>query len=176
MSEWAKCANIVKSPERIAVHIPSAIKEEYSFLNSKFKPKERALKATAPILPMPTKVKKEEGGDMEGPRIIREKPPLYNMEFVIIGHLEQSNDDIKKTIQKMGGKLGTKVHDKVAAIISTEKEVEKLGTKMQGAKQMGIQVVPEDFLDAVKGGGAISFIISKSICDWGTDVSFVFFR
>lgn len=116
---------------------------------------------------------------MEGPRVIREKPPLYNMEFVIIGHLEQSKDDIKKVIQKMGGKLGTKVHEKVAAIISTEKEVEKLGSKMQEAKDFGIQVVPEDFLDAVKGGGAISFITSKSICDWGTDVSlcypFVFY-
>lgn len=93
------------------------------------------------------------------------------MEFVIIGKLDQSKDDIKYIIQRMGGKLGTKIHDKLAAIISTPDEVERMGSRMHEAKDFGIQVVPEDFLDAVKGGSAISFITSKSICDWGTDVS-----
>lgn len=106
------------------------------------------------------------------PRVHREKPPLYNMEFVIIGKTEKSKDDIKKIIQKMGGKLGTKIHDKIAAIISNEAEVERLGSRMQEAKDCGIQVVPEHFLDDAKAGNAVSFIISESLCDWGTDVSF----
>lgn len=105
------------------------------------------------------------------PRITRERPPLYNMEFVIIGDTDKSKDKIKKIIQKMGGKLGTKIHEKVAAIISSEDEVKRLGRRMQQAKEFGIQVVPEDFFDDVKSGGAISFITSKSLCDWGTDVS-----
>lgn len=114
---------------------------------------------------------KKEIDSVDGPRVIREKPPLYNMEFVIIGKLNQSKDDIKAAIQKMGGKLGTKIHEKVAAIISTEDDVKRMGSKMTEAKDLGIQVVPEDFLEAVKSGGAVSFITSKSICDWGTDVS-----
>lgn len=92
------------------------------------------------------------------------------MEFVIVGKTEKSKDDIKKMIQKMGGKLGTKIHETVAAIISTEAEVERMGHRMKEAKEHGIHVVPEHFLDDVKGGSAISFIISESLCDWGTDV------
>lgn len=102
----------------------------------------------------------------------REKPPLYNMEFVIVGKTEKSKDDIKKIIQKMGGKLGTKIHDKVAAIISNEAEVELMSHRMQEAKEFGIQIVPEHFLDDVKAGNAVSFIISESLCDWGTDVRY----
>lgn len=93
------------------------------------------------------------------------------MEFVIVGKTEQSKDDIKKVIQRMGGKLGTKLHENVAAIISTEDEVKRMGSKMREAKNFGIQVIPEDFLEDVKkNGGAISYITSKSLCDWGTDV------
>lgn len=103
------------------------------------------------------------------PRVHREKPPLYNMEFVIVGKTEKSKDEIKKIIQKMGGKLGSKIHDKVAAIIANEAEVERMGGRMNDAKELGIQVVPESFLDDVKDGNAVSFIISQSLCDWGTD-------
>lgn len=92
------------------------------------------------------------------------------MEFVIIGKTKKSKDEIKKIIQKMGGKLNTKIHEKVAAIISTEEEVERLGSRMNEAKELGIQVIPETFLDDAKGGNAVSFIMSQSLCDWGTDV------
>lgn len=105
------------------------------------------------------------------PRVQREKPPLYNMEFVIIGKTQKSKEDIKKMIQKMGGKLGTKIHGKIAAIISTEEEVARLGHRMKEAKEFGIQVVPEHFLDDAKAGNAVSFIISQSLSDWGTDPS-----
>ena len=93
------------------------------------------------------------------------------MEFVLQGKTSKSKDELKKIIQRMGGKVGTKIHDKVAAIISTEEEVERLGSRMQEAKDLGIQVLPEDFLEDVKKGNAISLISSKSLCDWGTDVS-----
>lgn len=93
------------------------------------------------------------------------------MLFVIVGKTEKSKDDIKTAIQRMGGKLGTSIHEGVTAIISTEDMVQKMGSRMQDAKKFGIQVVPEDFLDDVKNGGAVSYIISKTLCDWGTDVS-----
>lgn len=95
------------------------------------------------------------------------------MEFVLQGKTSKSKDELKKIIQRMGGKVGTKIHDKVAAIISTEEEVERLGSRMQEAKDLGIQVLPEDFLEDVKKGNAISLISSKSLCDWGTDVSYL---
>lgn len=98
------------------------------------------------------------------------------MEFVIIGKTKKDKDDIKRAIEKMGGKLSTKIYEKTAAIISTEAEVERLGSRMSDAKSFGIQVVPEEFLENVKNGGAISFIVSMSICDWGTDVSDLLLR
>lgn len=92
------------------------------------------------------------------------------MEFLIVGKTEKTKDEIKKIVQKMGGKLGSKgIHDKVAAIISNEKEVERMGHRMVEAKELGIHVVPEHFLDDAKNGNAVSFIISQSLCDWGTD-------
>lgn len=171
ISEWAKCDNHLKEPARIAVEIPSSVKADYSFLNKKFKVQTRALRPSALILPPGASVKKEEVDGVEGPRIIREKPPLYGLEFVIIGKTERSKDDIKAIIQRMGGKLGTKIHDKLAAIISTEDEVERMGYRMSEVKDFNIQVVPEDFLDVVEGDNAMSLIMSISICDWGSDVS-----
>lgn len=92
------------------------------------------------------------------------------MEFVIIGKTEKSESEIKKIVQKMGGKVGSKIHENVAAIISTEDEVNRMGQRMKKAKEFGIQVVPEHFIEDAQGGNAVSFIISQTLCDWGTDV------
>lgn len=171
LSEWAKCGNIVREPERKIAQIPSSLKAEHPFLSKSRKVQLRALRPVALVLPTAAAVKKEEVDGTEGPRVIREKPPLYNMEFVIIGKTKLPKEEIKTIIQRMGGKLGTKIHEKLAAVISTEEEVEKMNSRMSEVKDLGIQVVPDDFLEAVKGGNAISYITSKSICDWGTDVS-----
>jgi poly [ADP-ribose] polymerase 1 len=88
---------------------------------------------------------------------------------VIIGHLDQSKEEIGEKIKKMGGYLKTKIHANTAAIISNQVEVEKMGKRMQEAQMHNIQVVPEDYLDDLKAGEAISYISSKSICDWGSD-------
>lgn len=143
--EWANCGNVQREPIRNAVIFPGILKMDFPFLESLFN--ERKVQT----------------------RLL--KPPLYNMEFVIIGDLEQSQDDIEKKIQRMGGKLGSKIHDKLAAIISTEEKIIQMDLKMTEAKNFGIQVVSEEFLEMVKSGGAISYITSKSICNWGTDVS-----
>lgn len=105
------------------------------------------------------------------PKVQRDKPPLYRMEFGLIGKLDRSRDEIKSDIERLGGKLVSSVHDKMAAIISNEVEVKKINEKMQKAKTFGIQVVPLKFLDDVKAGNAIKYIKTLSICDWGTDVS-----
>jgi NAD-dependent DNA ligase len=41
------------------------------------------------------------------------------MEFVILGKTTRSKDEIKKEIKKLGGKVVTKIHDRLAAVIST---------------------------------------------------------
>lgn len=42
------------------------------------------------------------------------------MEFVILGKVATPKEDLKKEIQKMGGKVTTKIHKKLAAVISTQ--------------------------------------------------------
>lgn len=53
------------------------------------------------------------------PKIERAGPPLKNMEFVILGNTTRPKDELKKEIKKLGGKVVTKIHDKLAAVIST---------------------------------------------------------
>ncbi len=105
------------------------------------------------------------------PKVQRDKPPLYRMEFGLIGRFDRSKDEIKIDIERLGGKLVSSIHDKMAAVISNESEVEKMNEKMQKAKTLGIQAVPLKFLDDVKAGSnAIKYIKTQNICDWGTDV------
>jgi NAD-dependent DNA ligase len=52
-------------------------------------------------------------------KIARSGPPLKNMEFVILGKTTKPKDELKKDIKKLGGKVVTNIHDKLAAVIST---------------------------------------------------------
>lgn len=103
----------------------------------------------------------------------REKPPLYEMEFYIIGQPPKGKNEIKKEIEKMGGKIVKKISNTVMAVISTPEEVEKMNLKMQEAETEQVHVVSEDFLDEAKDnvGKIPDLIIKKSICNWGSDVS-----
>jgi hypothetical protein len=46
-----------------------------------------------------------------------------------------------------------------------------MNKKMEDVKNCDIQVVPEDFLDEVKDGGAVALISKMNISSWGSDVS-----
>lgn len=93
------------------------------------------------------------------------------MEIVRLGNLALNYSDMKSTIEKMGGRLVTQIHDKTAVIISNQEEIDKMNEKMQLAKNCGIQVVPESFLEEVQDGGAVEYIAKYSISGWGSDVS-----
>lgn len=93
------------------------------------------------------------------------------MEFAIIGQTELPKDDIKIAIEKLGGKLASKIHWKLAGIISNAAEVKKMNVQMAAAKVFGVQVLPEIFLDMVTGDDALELINTFNIADWGTDVS-----
>jgi hypothetical protein len=45
------------------------------------------------------------------------------MEFVILGKTTRPKDELKNEIKKLGGKVVTKIHDKLAAVISTPGKV-----------------------------------------------------
>lgn len=103
----------------------------------------------------------------------RERPALYEMEFVLIGYSKDEKDVLKNKITKLGGKVGTKIGDNVMAVIATKDTVEKKGSRIQEAESCQVHVVSEDFIDeAPKNTGKIpDLVISKSLCNWGSDVS-----
>lgn len=96
------------------------------------------------------------------------------MELVLIGEFSKPRGDIERLIRKMGGKIGTKIHDRSAAVISTATEVHKMGRQMADARMYDIQVVTEHFLNEIQNPDvdAIGYILSENICDWGGNVSF----
>lgn len=64
LSEWGKCDNTIKEPERSSVKIPQYIKDEYSFLAKQFKVKTRAVR-NLPVAVKQIKVKKEDNDDVD---------------------------------------------------------------------------------------------------------------
>lgn len=102
------------------------------------------------------------------------KPPLFNMEFFIMGDLVRSKDEIEKKIKKLGGKVATQVHDELAAIISNYEEVHKRDVDMIVAELCGIHVVSVNFLTEVeRGEDPITRITANNLCDWSGDVRFI---
>lgn len=93
------------------------------------------------------------------------------MEFVIIGNLVKPKNEIEKQIRKLGGKVVAVVHDKLAAVISNFQEVHRMDFPMKAAKFHHIQVVSVDFLTDIQNEDPLAYILSKSLCDWGGDVS-----
>lgn len=98
------------------------------------------------------------------------KQPLFGMEFFIIGENKKPQIDIANQIQVLGGKIASRIHSRIAAIISNVNEVEKVGGPMTNAQLHGIQVVPEEFLDEVPNGDPCELIAEKNISKWGRDV------
>ena len=94
------------------------------------------------------------------------------MEFSIIGNLEKTHKEIKDIIEKLGGRMTSLFLDKnkTAAVISRVEEVRKdekfMKPHMKTAKQLGIQVVPEDFLDAVKSADPFVLIKDMNLSTW----------
>lgn len=106
------------------------------------------------------------------PKVERQRPPLYNMEMVILGHKDEK-DALKKKITSMGGKVVTKIQKSVMAVIATKDDVEKMGARVSEAQTEDVHVVSKDFLDEAKDyvGKIPELVVKKSICNWGTDVS-----
>lgn len=93
------------------------------------------------------------------------------MEFALIRRLGKSHSEVEKTIKKLGGRVVSVIHNKLAAVISNQEEVSKMQSQMKEAKKSNIQVVSMDFLESVKTNDPILYIINESLSEWGGDVS-----
>lgn len=107
------------------------------------------------------------------PKVKRELPPLYYMEFVILGYAKDDKEGLKKKIQQLGGKVVTKISRSVMAVIARESDVEGMGSRIEQARIEDVHVVSKDFVDEAKDnvGKIPDLVVKKSICTWGSDVS-----
>jgi poly [ADP-ribose] polymerase len=169
IDEWTQCMNFETKPLRMKCKIPSDLKKVEFFSKYKSKVEDRAVR---PSIPNIVKQLGKDVGEALEPKVTRQREPLYNMHVIAIGQLSTPKDELKRQIQKLGGKLVTKFQKNIAVVISTKDEVEKMNTRMEEAKSFDIQVVGEDFLKAVEKGtptDSIEKIKSMSICKWGSD-------
>lgn len=94
------------------------------------------------------------------------------MEFAVIGRLKMPKQEIESAIKKLGGKVVMGIHDKLAAVISNEEEISKMGAKMTLAKKHSIQVVSVLFLSSIESTDPYMCISRHCLSDWGGSVSF----
>uniref|UniRef100_UPI0029550795 poly [ADP-ribose] polymerase 1-like n=1 Tax=Panthera onca TaxID=9690 RepID=UPI0029550795 len=93
------------------------------------------------------------------------------MKILTLGKLSRNKDEMKATIEKLGGKL-TGTASKASLCISTKKEVEKMSKKMEEVREAGVRVVSEDFLqDASASASSLQDLLSAHVlAPWGADV------
>ncbi|XP_055324089.1 poly [ADP-ribose] polymerase-like [Sitodiplosis mosellana] len=153
-SDFTKCNNELKVPIRFAVKIPQQIQNTHHFLKQNFNVEIRAIKIIPDNL------------------LMNSDKPLFDMEFAITGNFGKKSKEIRSTIQKLGGTVAPLFlsKEKTAAVISKVEEVQKdekdMLPLMKVAKQLGIQVVPEDYLDAVKTADPFMLIKEKNLSTW----------
>lgn len=171
VDEWTECGNFVEKPLRMKCKIPSSMtKGEVDEFFSKYKSKieDRALRPA--LVDVSKKLNKS--GEAREPKVSRKREPLYNMHVVIIGETKKSRDELKQNIEKMGGKLVTKLQEHIAVVISNPEEIEKMNSRMSLVRDLDIQVVPETFLDAIASDSpseTMEKIKSMSLSKWGSE-------
>ncbi|XP_031638339.1 poly [ADP-ribose] polymerase-like [Contarinia nasturtii] len=159
INDWGKCGWETREPERYVAKIPHKFTNKYPSL--KIKPSVR--KRVYHVF----RLTDENGTDLIYAPY--KHPPLFLMEFAIIGILSKSAKEIEKEVRKMGGKVVNKIHSKVAAVISSSFELLKSETSFVEAKHFNIQVVSEEFLTEAQINDPILYIKTKCISDWGGD-------
>ncbi|XP_033221559.1 poly [ADP-ribose] polymerase [Belonocnema kinseyi] len=170
ISEWTKCEEVQHDPKRKKFVVPKNLKEKSDFLGTyKAKVARRIFRITAPSTS--SAVKKEEKA--EGPKVQSGPRPLKNMIFLIAGRTKTDKEVLKRNILLLGGKVVTKLDENVTAVISIPKEVEKMSSKIEDAKDLDIHIISEDFVEEAKpltdSAAAVTLLEQKSICTWGGD-------
>ncbi|KAK2501028.1 hypothetical protein MC885_019094 [Smutsia gigantea] len=170
VTAWTKCMVKTQTPSRKEWVTPKEFRE-ISYLKKLkvkkqdriFPPETSAPPAAAPLPPAALT-----------PTAVNSTPPdkpLSNMRILTLGKLSQTKDEVKGTIERLGGKL-TGTVNKASLCISTKKEVEKMNKKMEEVREANIRVVSEDFLQDVSAStkGLQELFSAHILSPWGAEV------
>jgi len=156
MSAWTKCIYTTLDPKRRPWKIPAELKECSTFL-SQYTPKVRKRIFPANVV---TKPKVERTETESG-------PPLSTKSVAFVGRSKTSKGELSAKVKALGGEVVDKPAQGVFCVISSPAEVMKMGSRMQQAERLCIPVVTEEYLDAIKKGGAQTMLTQYAIAAWG---------
>ncbi|XP_075451600.1 LOW QUALITY PROTEIN: poly [ADP-ribose] polymerase 1 [Ascaphus truei] len=168
ISAWTKCVAKTQTPNRKEWVTPKEFHEIPYLKKFKFKRQDRAFPpcaapapATAPASAKPAPVVEIS---------VTTDKPLSNMTVLTLGKLSKNKDEIKGMIEELGGKT-TASANKATLCVSTLKEVEKMGKKMEEVKGANVRVVSEDLLKELSSGKSIQLLLSlHAISTWGAEI------
>ena len=118
ISEWTKCQYKTTDPKRKEFKVPEEFRERFPFLGLyKCKPGVRIIPNIAPV------VNQANGSSNGVKKEIKTEPgtvkrSLKGVTFVLDGKVDK--ETLKAKIEKFNGKVGSRVTDKVAAVITTK--------------------------------------------------------
>ncbi|KAM9676510.1 LOW QUALITY PROTEIN: poly [ADP-ribose] polymerase 1-like [Dama dama] len=170
VTAWTKCMVKTQTPNRKEWVTPKEFREISYFKKLKIKKQDRIFppESSAPVgaAPPPPAA--------SAPAAVPSGPPdkpLSNMKILTLGKLSQNKDEVKATIEKLGGKL-TGTANKASLCISTKKEVDKMNKKMEEVKEANIRVVSEDFLQDISASTkSLQELLSTHLLSpWGAEV------
>ncbi|XP_067018725.1 poly [ADP-ribose] polymerase 1-like [Acropora muricata] len=173
LTAWTKCMFVTKDPKRASWKISDDLKEASDFLkNFKCKKRQRIFPTiSASTTASPKRIKSEavEANNAQVVSALSPEKPLSGMTLAVIGRLKQNKGKLSTAIEDLGGSVVEKVNNSVDCCISSQAEVDKKSKKMQDAERFDVPVVSEDYLEAVRKGGARSMITQHSIASWGNN-------
>ncbi|KAM9108271.1 poly [ADP-ribose] polymerase 1 isoform 2-T2 [Megaptera novaeangliae] len=170
VTAWTKCMVKTQTPNRKDWVTPKEFREISYLKKLKIRKQDRIFppETSAPLAaaPLPSAA--------SAPATVNSTPPdkpLSNMKILTLGKLSQNKDEVKATIEKLGGKL-TGTANKASLCISTKKEVDKMNKKMEEVKEANVRVVSEDFLQDISASTkSLQELLSTHLLSpWGAEV------
>lgn len=171
VTAWTKCMVKTQTPNRKEWVTPKEFREISYLKKLKVKKQDRIFppetSAPAAAAPPPSTASVPAAVNSSAPP----DKPLSNMKILTLGKLSRNKDEVKATIEKLGGKL-TGTVTKASLCISTRKELEKMNKKMEEVKESNIRVVSEDFIqDVTASTKSLQELLSAHILSpWGAEV------
>ncbi|KAM6217449.1 poly [ADP-ribose] polymerase 1 [Rhynchocyon petersi] len=171
VTAWTKCMVKTQTPNRKEWVTPKEFREIPYFKKLKIKkqdrlfPPESNLPLAAATTPVAAVIPAVEKASAPADK------PLSNMKILTLGKLSRNKEEMKATVEKLGGKL-TGTANKASICISTKKEVEKMSKKMEEVKEANIRVVSEDFLQDVSSAvkSLQELLSTHTLSSWGAEV------
>ncbi|XP_004605484.1 poly [ADP-ribose] polymerase 1 [Sorex araneus] len=172
ITAWTKCLFKTQTPSRKDWVTPKEFREIAHLKKLKIKKQDRIFPPEAPAPVVAAEPPLCAAPAPEAPvNSTPQDKPLNNMKILTLGKLSQNKEDVKATIEKLGGKV-TGTANKASLCVSTKKEVEKMSKKMEEVREANIRVVSEEFLQDVSASTkSLQELLSAHILSpWGAEV------